>query len=83
MNMLNDETVYWKAGFKAGRASKNGDASTVKFQHAWFVKALALENIEGIRIADAAYKRGYSEAARGTPYRISEDFGPRTLRKQP
>jgi hypothetical protein len=63
MAMLNEETVYWQAGFSAGQASKNHDAGTARHQREWFSRARMLEKDADRAVADEAYKRGYSEGA--------------------
>jgi len=77
--MLNDETVYWQAGFAAGKAAREGDAGRVRSQREWLNKAKAVESKADSATAEAVYKRGYAEAARVAPYRVSNDFGPRTV----
>jgi hypothetical protein len=64
LNVLNDETVYWQAGFTAGKASRNHDAGLARMQRDWFTRAKAIEKDGDKAVAEQAYKRGYEEAAR-------------------
>jgi hypothetical protein len=65
--MFNSIKVYRDAGRKAGRASKNRDASLVSHWRYWMTRALALETEADRKIAQQAYNEAYAEEA--TPSR--------------
>ena len=62
--MINDETIYWQAGFKAGTAARKHDAGMVNLQKSWFIRAKSVEKGADKQVAEKAYNRGYAEAAR-------------------
>ena len=59
---MNDLDVYYEAGYKAGQATRRGDAALAKFQREWASKAFHLEEGEYREKAKAAYAEGYDEA---------------------
>ena len=60
--MMNSTEVYWQAGFKAGQATRNGDASLARMQREWFSRAKRLESIPDAVTAQEMYNAGYAEA---------------------
>lgn len=60
--LVNTEHAYHEAGYKAGKAMRQGDAGMYDFQKRWFNRALDLEKHEHQAQARELWARGYCEA---------------------
>lgn len=60
--MNNTEHAYHEAGYKAGRAMRQGDAALYRFQKDWFTRALSLETDHDKAEARRLWAAGYAEA---------------------
>jgi hypothetical protein len=62
MPLLNDISEFERAGYLAGKASRNGDQATVRTWREWVNQAKAMEThadqCEIDRVYREAYKRG-------------------------
>jgi hypothetical protein len=63
MTIFNAMEVYDEAGFKAGKARKQGDEACARFHSDWAERAINLECGDYQAIAKQAFKDGYSRGA--------------------
>lgn len=60
--MINTEHTYQQAGYKAGRAMRQGDAALYRHWREWFSRALSLETDDDKPEARRLWDSGYAEA---------------------
>ncbi len=60
--MTNTEYTYHQAGYKAGRAMRQGDAALYRHLREWFTRALSLETDDDRAEARRLWAAGYAEA---------------------
>ena len=69
--MLNTESTYVEAGYKAGQAMKQRDPARYEHWKRWFRSARACESESDREYVDKLWTQGYSEA---NPARKPEYF---------
>lgn len=63
MTVLNAIEVYEEAGFKAGKARKQGDEACARFHSDWAKRAIKLESGDYQEKALYAFKSSYERGA--------------------
>lgn len=69
--MINSEFSYVQAGYKAGKAMRQGDRALYDHWRQWINRALNVESVDDREYIQKLWGQGYSEA---NPPRTIEQF---------